>query len=80
MKTRMEKYKERREALKENSRIIEEVAAMNEPAMVNESEDMYQCPNCGQILSMKYKGLCIECIKGIHYCPNCGQALDWSEV
>ena len=77
MKTRMEKYKERRESLKENSMIM---AAMNEPAKVKENEAMYQCPNCGQILSMKYKGLCIECIKGIHYCPNCGQALDWSEV
>lgn len=50
------------------------------PKKVKETDIMFACPKCDQMLSMKYKSLCIDCIKGINYCPNCGQKLDWSEV
>ena len=59
---------------------LEKLVEKATPKKVKETENMFACPECGQMLSMKYPGLCIECIKSRYYCPNCGQKLDWSEV
>ena len=53
------------------------------PNKPKEYEDkFYACPNCGNILLMKWKKYNTELMdksNGLPYCLGCGQAIDWKE-
>lgn len=59
---------------------IRELLEKSYPANVKEYDSCYKCPRCGQLLSMKYKGLCVSCLKVRYYCSNCGQLLNWENI
>ena len=55
-------------------------ASKTVPMKVLETNSSFVCRQCCTIISMKYDGVCIECLKQREFCPVCGQAIDWSDV
>ena len=67
----------------ENCEINAAIKAIDKqiPKKPKEYEDkFYSCPNCENILLMKWKKYNTELMdksNGLPYCINCGQAIDW---